>query len=86
MMGSNLLSLNDAVKFRITRLRLPHWSNPRDYIRIEITEDGELGPRLHLYSPALSTLGTPNPLVIAWASIEIDPDRKIYLPHMKMAP
>lgn len=79
---TDLLSLNDAVKFHIPRLRLPHWSNPRDYIRIEITEDGELGSRFQLYSDALSYLGASNPQIITWDSVEIDPDRKLYLPYL----
>ena len=79
---TDLLSLNDAVKFRVTRLRMPRWSNPRDYIRIEITEDGELGPRFQLYSPGITSLGKRNPLVIQWAEVGIDPDRRVYLPYL----
>jgi hypothetical protein len=78
----DLLSLNDAVRFRIPRLRMPHWSSPRDYIRIEITEDGELGPRFQLYSTSLSILGVKTPQVFTWASTLFDPDRKIYLPYL----
>lgn len=79
---TDLLSLNDAVRFRIPRLRMPHWSSPRDYIRIEITEDGELGPRFQLYSPALSTLGISNPQIVTWESTEFDPNKKVYLPYL----
>lgn len=80
---SGLLSLRDAVRFRITRLRLPHWSSQSDYIRIEITEDGELGPQFQLYSDALPFLGKSNPMVISWASVEVKPDDKIYLEHRR---
>ena len=83
---TDLLSLNDAVKFRIPRLRLPHWSNPRDYIRIDITEDGELGPWFHLYSPGHASLGQKNPLPVLWSVVGIDPDRKVYLPYLGDAP
>ena len=83
---TDLLSLNDAVRFRIPRLRLPHWSNPRDYIRIEITEDGELGCRFQLYSHALSYLGVSNPQIVTWASVEADPDLRVYLPYLGDTP
>lgn len=83
---TDLLSLNDAVKFHIPRLRMPHWSNPKDYIRIEITEDGEIGPWFHLYSPGNRSLGKPNPWPVLWALVEVDLDRKVYLPYLGDAP
>lgn len=80
-MTGDLLSLNEAVSLGITRLRLPHWRGGRDYIRIEITASGELGPRFQLYSPALARLVGQNPTVWDWAATEIDPDRRQYVPH-----
>ena len=47
---SNLISINQAVKRGIERLRKPMWANPLDHFKIDIV-GGKLGPWLHLYAP-----------------------------------
>ena len=45
-----LISINDAVRAGIVRLRKPVWVNKMDHIKIDIVE-GALGPWVHLYAP-----------------------------------
>ena len=46
----NLISINEAVKKNIDRVRLPIWANLLDHFKIDIVHE-RLGPWLHLYSP-----------------------------------
>ena len=45
-----LISINEALKLGIPRLRKPIWANPLDHIKIDIF-DGRIGPWIHLYAP-----------------------------------
>jgi hypothetical protein len=55
MTMSNLISINEAVKQGVERLRNPIWAIPEDHLKIDIIEleNGEKEPRLwaKLYSP-----------------------------------
>lgn len=45
-----LISINEAARRGIERLRLPRWADKMDHIKIDIV-DGRLGPWLHLWCP-----------------------------------
>jgi hypothetical protein len=45
-----LISLVEAARRGIERLRKPIWANPMDHVKIDII-DGRLGPWIHLYAP-----------------------------------
>ena len=49
-MMENLISLIDAAKAGIDRVRLPIWRHPMDHIKIDIIA-GRPGPWLHLFCP-----------------------------------
>lgn len=50
-MSGNLLSIHEAARKGITKLRLPKWVNPMDHIEITILERGNIGPWIKLWSP-----------------------------------
>jgi hypothetical protein len=61
------LSINEAVKAGVERLRLDKWANPDDHIRITITKDPETGePYLgwwyELWSPINEEINGRNPV------------------------
>lgn len=45
------MTLTEAARAGIERVRLPHWANPGDYIKIDILDGEHLGPWAHLYAP-----------------------------------
>ncbi len=49
-MSAKLISINQAVKKKVDRLRKPIWANPLDHFKIDIV-NGELGPWVHFYAP-----------------------------------
>lgn len=58
------ISINEAVKTGITKLRLDHWVEPKDHIEIYITHfKGEpcSGPWVKFWSPSLEHIGMENP-------------------------
>lgn len=58
---TDLISINDAIKIGVTKLRLDHWADPKDHIEIHITVNGELGPWVKFWSPTLEHIGMKNP-------------------------
>jgi len=44
------MTLHEAAAKGIARVRLPHWADPGDYVKIDII-DGHLGPWGQLYAP-----------------------------------
>ena len=61
------LSINEAVKAGVTRLRLDRWANKDDHIKITITKDPETGERClgvwyELWSPINESVNGRNPL------------------------
>jgi hypothetical protein len=74
-----LISLNEAVAGGVERLRMPHWKDPRDHVRIDIV-DGRLGPMFHLHSPLNEAMDLENPATLPWTAMRVDPDRKLYVP------
>ena len=58
---ADLVSITEAAKRGIVKLRLDRWANPEDHIKINASPDGTLGPWVRLYSPANEILGQANP-------------------------
>jgi len=61
------LSINEAVKAGIERLRLDKWANPDDHIKIVITKHPETGERClgvwwELWSPINEEINGVNPV------------------------
>lgn len=78
----DLISINDAIKTGITRLRLDHWANPEDHIEIYITDfkgEPRSGPWVKLWSPTLEPLGMENPHEIFIT--EFNCDEKCWRPY-----
>lgn len=78
-----LISANEAARRGIERLRQPNWISPYDHIKIDILEDGTLGPWLHLFSPQNTLLVGHDPHSMLWALSPgtIDNDKKCLLPY-----
>ena len=56
--ATGLISIRQAARLGIERVRQPNWANPLDHIKIDLLRDhpdgkltGEFGPWLHLYAP-----------------------------------
>ena len=56
-----LISINQAVKKGITKLRMDHWANSQDHIELYIDRTGYLGPWVKLWSPINELIGQENP-------------------------
>lgn len=54
------MTLEEAAKKRIERVRLDIWSNKNDYLKLTIIDE-KLGPILKLYSPTNKIIGEKNP-------------------------
>lgn len=65
-MKKSLISIAEAAKRGIERVRDPSWSNPLDHIKIDIVE-GEIGPWLHLYAPFNRVCSKRDPVTFMWA-------------------
>lgn len=63
-----MISINQAAAQGITKLRMPKWANPADYLVIDIV-DGKPGPWVHLYSPINEIAHGKNPMDILAGSI-----------------
>jgi len=61
------MTLAEAVAAGHARVRLPHWANSSDYIKLDIIQAADdptgrvCGPWAHLYSPVQKVLGLPRP-------------------------
>lgn len=58
----HLLSLGEAAKLGIERLRKPIWANPMDHIKIHIVEKNIGGLWVKLYSPANKVINGRDPI------------------------
>jgi hypothetical protein len=64
-MSNGLISIHDAVKAGISKLRQPKWSNPQEHIEITIVVcqgTPALGPWFNLYSPMNMTVHGKDPV------------------------
>jgi len=77
-MPDDLISIREAAARGIDRLRLPHWANALDHLKIDIIEK-EPGPWTHLYSPMNVYMKSRDPVNIL--CINIDYDEKSYVSY-----
>lgn len=74
------ISINEAVKLGVPRLRKPNWANPLDHLKIDII-DGQIGPWLHLYAPFNISINGRDPvdmLALSHREALDTPEFKIY--------
>src|SRR5580658_7508076 len=70
------ISLNDAVRLGIQRLRDPVWANPFDHLEIDIV-NGHYGPWFHLFSPMNKWISGKDPQTyLCIMHPDLDPDEK----------
>jgi hypothetical protein len=79
-----LISLNDAVEKKITRLRSPKWADPLDHFRIDLLPDGSLGPFLHQYGPSNEAVNGRDPVSVFL--IGFDRSSKSFVPYVGPTP
>ncbi|HEY1431856.1 MAG TPA: hypothetical protein VGF39_09550 [Stellaceae bacterium] len=60
-----MISLNEAARRGIERIRKPIWSDPLDHIKINIV-DGKPGPWLHLFAPFNQECNGRDPVRLLW--------------------
>lgn len=77
---TELISINDAVKLGIERIRKPMWSDPLDHVKIDII-DGQLGPWIHLFSPENKMFNGKDPIDIPTITDRFLADDKDYAPY-----
>lgn len=65
----NLISIADAAKRGITRLRKPIWASQMDHLRIDII-DGAPGPWTHLYCPINKACNGKDPVDLLCISVD----------------
>lgn len=67
------MTLDEAVKRGIRRVRDPKWADPRDYMLIDLIQRPLIGyahgPWLRLYSPIQPAIGQPTPQVILFTCL-----------------
>lgn len=71
-----MATIGELAKQGISRIRLPFWKLPEDYVRIDLVEGGMHGPWGHLYSPLNEIMGEKNPrdfLLVSDSSSEWEP-------------
>ena len=72
------MTLNEAARSGVSRVRDPQWANPGDYLKVHLikNEDGTFhhGPWLNLYSPLQSVMGVPTPQSLLFTSVNWDED------------
>jgi hypothetical protein len=75
-LGIKPISLNQAAKNNISAVRMSHWANKNDHIKIDII-DGKVGPWGHLYSESNEKINGRNPVDFLLFSEDLD--AKVYL-------
>ena len=50
-MSRKLISINQAVKRKIDRLRKPTWANKMDHFKLYLFDEERIGPWIQFYSP-----------------------------------
>ena len=78
-----LISIAEAAKQGIARLRKPIWANPLDHLKIDIIEDMP-GPWLHLYCPFNKECNGRDPVDVL--GIGSDYDAKEFEPYVGPLP
>ena len=70
-MSESLISLVEAAAKGIERVRRPCWSDSFDHLKIDITQEGQLGPWLHLYCPVNKSLNGRDPYDFVPSAVDI---------------
>lgn len=60
------MTINEAIKNNINKIRKPYWVNKNEYIKLDILENGIYGPWAHFYSSNNNSIGLTNPVNILW--------------------
>lgn len=55
------MTIKEAAANGISRLRKPEWTDPNDYMRIDLVSGGMCGPWGHLYSSLQPHISEPTP-------------------------
>lgn len=76
------ISINEAIKTGVTKLRLDNWADPADHIEIYIADQikGWTGPWVKFWSPTLEHTGQKNPQELLITTVG-DPDDKCWTPY-----
>lgn len=77
---TELISINDAVKLGIERIRKPMWSDPLDHVKIDII-DGQLGPWIQLFFPSNKLFNGTDPVDMPTSTVWFGFDEKDYVPY-----
>lgn len=77
---TKLISINDAVKLGIERIRKPMWSDQFDHVKIDII-DGQLGPWIHLFSPENKMFNGKDPVNLLACNGKFGFDDKAFVPY-----
>ena len=82
-MTDELISLNEAKKRGITKVRMPIWANKKDHIEFHIDkETGAFGPWAKLWSPVNEVIGAENPQTFI-VTMMGDLDMEIWQPYVE---
>lgn len=73
-----MISIKDAAKQGIARIRKPVWADPLDHIKIDILSDGTPGPWAHLYAPFNKACNGRDPVDML---LMLDYEIREYLPY-----
>lgn len=80
------ISIREAAAQKIDRIRQPHWANPLDHLKIDVLEDGTIGPWMHLYAPINATAHGHDPVDLLWPMLKVDLDAQLYEPYTGPVP
>jgi hypothetical protein len=72
-----MISIRQAAKQGIAKLRRPEWADPADHIHITIV-DGLVGPWVELWSPINQEVNGCNPVKLLIT--EVGPDAEVFVP------
>lgn len=78
-MTDQLLSIEDAWKQRVARLRRPIWANPLDHLKLDLIGENRHGPWVHLFSPFNQECNGRDPVDLL--CIQIDCAERAYVPY-----
>ena len=69
---SETMTLRQAVKLGVARVRRENWRNRLDRMEIDLLPGGFHGPWLHIKSPESARLGLPTEQNILWSDVNMD--------------
>lgn len=69
---TEMLSIRQAAKNGIDKLRRPIWALREDHIQIDLFENGKFGPWVHIYSPVNDQINGKNPVDVLITEFDVD--------------